>query len=118
MKFDELAQSIKEGKNLYEAERGIETVKVVPWQKISEQVYLFLGFKDEKRCITATIFIAFKKGKTMDRWEWMCPDRETCRNLGKEIENRYNFVNRVNEQVRRGEGVIDMENPLRVVKKV
>lgn len=34
MKFEEIAQSVKEGRNLYEVEKGIQTVKVVPWQKI------------------------------------------------------------------------------------
>lgn len=117
MKFDMIAQSIKGSKNLYEEERGIETIKVVPWQWICDQIYLFLGFTDEEKGTTATLFIAFRKGKKADNWEWMCPDKVTCEKLGDKIKNSCYFVNRVNEQVRKGEGVIDIDNPLRLVKK-
>ncbi len=103
MKFDEIAENIKDGGNIYENEQGIKTLKVTEWKRINEQIHLFLGFKKEETCVVMTVFIGFKKGvrNPNSEWWWLCPGKRAINGFSKEIISLYFKIDETNNKIRK-----------------
>jgi len=95
MMFNEIAESIMEGENRYETERGIETEKVINIFNGNGFAF-FIGMKSDK---TKTLFIAFRKTKYSDSsWFWWCPSQPQAEHLIYDFPKYFNDVEEENKK--------------------
>lgn len=87
LKFEEIANSIRNSKNAYEVERGISTNIV----KLMDRRDTLAFFVAEKSDNSKTLYFALQPDINIDHWIWICPNEEQIKvltvDLNKILEN-------------------------------
>ena len=77
LKFEEIANSIRNSKNAYEVERGIST-NIVKFMDKRDTLAFFVAEKSDN---SKTLYFALQPDINVDHWIWICPNEEQIKVL-------------------------------------